>query len=261
MFIAAYMNGITINLMSLMGMILVIGILVDDGIVIAENIYVHFEPGKSPKKAAVDGTMEVLPAVLTSVLTTIVAFMPLLFLSGTRMEMMLHLAIVVILSLLFSLVEAFLIPPAHLSNPRVLSQRSLDARYKGLKKYIEGFIVWLKDRIYNHMLRWLVKWRYFVIAIPVALILITAGLLFGGHIKNTFFPMVDFDQFTINVAFTPGDGEKQTFEFLKKFETAVWEVNEDLKKQYHGEGEIIERISTNLGSAFNRQESGSHAGS
>ena len=261
MFIAAYMNGITINLMSLMGMILVIGILVDDGIVIAENIYVHFERGKSPKKAAVDGTMEVLPAVLTSVLTTIVAFMPLLFLTGTRMEMMLHLAIVVILSLLFSLVEAFLILPAHLSNRRVLSQRSLDARYKGVKKYFEGFIVWLRDRIYHHMLIWLVKWRYIVVAIPVAMILITAGLLFGGHIKNTFFPMVDFDQFTVNVAFTPGDGEKQTFEFLKKFESAVWEVNEDLKEQYPGEGEIIERISTNLGSAFNRQESGSHAGS
>ena len=106
MFIAAYLMGITINMMSLFGMILVIGILVDDGIVIAENIYLHFEKGKSPMRAAVDGTIEVYPAVLTSIITTIVAFMPLVFLSGTRMEMMLHMAVVVIFSLFFSLFEA-----------------------------------------------------------------------------------------------------------------------------------------------------------
>ncbi|MFC2097861.1 efflux RND transporter permease subunit [Bacteroidota bacterium] len=261
MFIIAHMYGITINIMSLMGMILVIGILVDDGIVIAENIYVHFERGKSPKQAAVDGTMEVLPAVLTSVTTTIIAFTPLLFLAGTRMEMMLHLAIVVILSLFFSLIEAFFILPAHLSNPKVLSQKSLDARYKGIKKYFEGSIVWLRERVYNYSLIWLIKWRYYVMGIPLALILITAGLLAGGHIKNTFFPRVDFDQFTVNIAFTPGDGEKQTLEYLHMFEDAIWDVNEDLKKQLNTEEDIIERINTNLGSAFNRQESGSHAGS
>ena len=86
---SCHFMGVTINLQSLFGMILVIGILVDDGIVIAENIYLHFERGKTPMHAAVDGTMEVMPAVLTSVTTTIVAFSPLLFLAGTRMEMML----------------------------------------------------------------------------------------------------------------------------------------------------------------------------
>ncbi|MFC2116749.1 efflux RND transporter permease subunit [Bacteroidota bacterium] len=118
MFIFARFYGITINMMSLMGMILVIGILVDDGIVIAENIYLHFEKGKSPAQAAIDGTMEVYPAVLTSVITTIIAFSPLLFLAGTTMEMMLHLAVVVIASLFFSLFEAFFVLPAHLANPK-----------------------------------------------------------------------------------------------------------------------------------------------
>ncbi len=99
MFMVASFFGVTINLQSLFGMILVIGILVDDGIVIAENIYLHFEKGKTPMHAAVDGTMEVAPAVLTSVATTIVAFSPLLFLAGTRMEMMMQVAIVVIAAL------------------------------------------------------------------------------------------------------------------------------------------------------------------
>lgn len=261
MFIFANLYGVTINIMSLFGMILVIGILVDDGIVIAENIYAQFEKGKTPMQAAVDGTMEVLPAVFTSVTTTIVAFSPLLFLGGTRMEMMFDMAVVVIFSLFFSLIEAFFVLPAHLSNPRVLSQKSLDARYKGIKKYFEGFLVWLRDKIYKHSLIWLIRWRHVVIGIPIALLLITAGLFFGGHIKSTFFPMVDFDQFTVNVAFTPGDGEKQTEEFLFKFSDAVWAVNEDLKEQLDLDIDIIERVNVSIGRSFSGQESGAHAGS
>ncbi|MCF8377950.1 MAG: efflux RND transporter permease subunit [Bacteroidales bacterium] len=261
MFMAASAMGITINMMSLFGMILVIGILVDDGIVIAENIYLHFEQGKRPMLAAVDGTMEVLPAVITSVTTTIVAFVPLLFLSGTRMEMMLQMAVVVILALVFSLFEAFFVLPAHLSNPKVLSRRSLETKNKGIKKYFDRGMVWLRENIYHHMLIWLIKWRHAVIGIPVGLILITLGLVIGGHIKNTFFPSVDFDRFEVNIAFTPGDGEAQTLRYLKKFETAIWEVNSDLIKEFDMDEDMISRVSTNLGSARAIQESGSHAGS
>jgi len=82
MFILAPIFGITINMISLFGMILVIGILVDDGIVIAENIFSHYEKGKSPMKAALDGSLEVMFPVLTSVATTMIAFIPLMLLSG-----------------------------------------------------------------------------------------------------------------------------------------------------------------------------------
>jgi multidrug efflux pump subunit AcrB len=82
----------------------------------------------------------------------------------------------------------------------------------------------------------------------------------GGHIKNTFYPMVDFDSFEINVAFTPGDGEKQTLEFLKRFEAAVWEVNVEMTKELGLKEDLIERVSSDLGSSFRRQESGAHAG-
>lgn len=261
MFIVANLTGVTINLQSLFGMILVIGILVDDGIVIAENIYVHFEEGKSPMKAAVDGTLEVAPAVLTSVTTTIVAFSPLLFLAGTRMEMMYEVAIVVIASLFFSLFEAFIVLPAHLGNERTLRRKSLLAKQRGIRRYFDRFLVWLRDDIYQYMLEWLIKWRVIAIAIATAFFVITAGLYFGGHIKNTYFPMVDFDSFEINVAFTPGDGERQTLEFLDRFETAVWEVNDEMTEELGLEVDLIERVSKEIGSAFRRQESGAHAGS
>ena len=261
MFVAANFLGVTINLQSLFGMILVIGILVDDGIVIAENIYLHFEKGKSPMHAAVDGTMEVMPAVLTSVATTIVAFSPLLFLTGTRMEMMFHVAIVVIASLFFSLFEAFLVLPAHLASDKVLSRKSLEAKNKGIKKYFERFINWLRDNVYTHFLNWVVKWRYIALSFPIALVLITAGLFKGGHNRTTFFPMVDFDSFTLNVAFTPGNGEKQTLDFLEDFEKAIWEVNDDIGEELGLDHNIIERTSKRLGSAFDGQERGAHAGS
>ncbi len=120
MFIIGMVYGMTINMISLFGMILVVGILVDDGIVIAENIYSHFERGKSATRAALDGTMEVLPSVFSSVLTTIVAFSVLLFVEG--LEMMREMAFVVIACLSFSLFEAFVILPAHLAHKSVLSE-------------------------------------------------------------------------------------------------------------------------------------------
>ena len=119
MFIFGLPYGMSINMISLFGMILVVGILVDDGIVIAENIYTHYEKGKSPHKAALDGTMEVLGSVFSSVLTTVVAFSILLFVEG--LEMMREMAFVVISCLIFSLFEAFIILPAHLGHKKVLS--------------------------------------------------------------------------------------------------------------------------------------------
>jgi len=261
MFVAAYFLGVTINFQSLFGMILVIGILVDDGIVIAENIYLHFERGKGPMHAAVDGTMEVLPAVFTSVATTVVAFSPLLFLAGTRMEMMLHVAIVVIASLIFSLIEASLILPAHLGSDWVLNRKRLERKKRGLRKFFDQFIFWLRDRVYHYFLNWLVKWRYIALTFPIALILITIGLFMGGQIRSTFFPSIDFDNFTLNIAFTPGDGERQTLEFLDRFEKAIWEVNDEIVGEMGLDQDIIERTSKRLGMAFNGQEIGAHAGS
>jgi multidrug efflux pump subunit AcrB len=211
-------------------------------------------------QAAVDGTMEVYPAVLTSVATTIIAFTPLLLLSGTRMEMMFHMAIVVVVSLFFSLFEAFFVLPAHLSSEKILRRKSIEKKRKGIKKYFENFIVWLRDDIYHHALNWLLRWRHAVIGVPVAFFLITFGLLNGGFIKTTFFPMVDFDSFQVNIAFTPGDGEKQTKIYLDNFEKVVWEVNDELVDELNLDTDIIDLVSKSIGNSFSGQEIGSHAG-
>ncbi|MDB4582205.1 efflux RND transporter permease subunit [Draconibacterium sp.] len=260
MFIVARMMGITINMMSLFGMILVIGILVDDGIVIGENIFQHFERGKSPMRAAVDGTLEVVPAVTTSVLTTVFAFMPLIFITG-RMEMMYEMAIIVILSLAFSLFESFFVLPAHIGNETVLNRKVFQRKAKGVRKYAERFFTWLRDYAYDRILSLVIEWRYIAIAVPAAMMLITGGLIGGNFIKTTFFPRMEFDSFNINLAFTPGSGEKQTMEYLTRFDSIVWVVNDELKAKYKDSLDIIENSIVELGSAFDGQESGAHTGS
>jgi len=259
MFVVVNAMGITINMMSLFGMILVIGILVDDGIVIGENIFQHFERGKSPMRAAVDGTNEVVPAVITSVLTTVVAFSPLIFITG-RMEMMFEMAVIVIFSLLVSLIEAFFVLPAHLGNKHVLNRKVLHSKATGLRKYIEKFFSWLRDYAYDGVLKLVIEWRYIVIAVPVAMIIITLGLIGGQIIKTTFFPRMEFDDFNINVAFTPGSGERQTMEYLERFDSVVWLVNGELMEKYNDTVPIIESSIINLGSGFDRSESGAHTG-
>lgn len=280
MFIVANMVGITINMVSLFGMLLVIGILVDDGIVIGENIFAHYEMGKNPMRAAVDGTLEVVPAVITSILTTVVAFMPILLLKQ-HMEMMNAMAFVVIVSLIFSLAEAFFVLPSHLGTSHVLRPKN-DKKDSIIRRTMDRFFMWLRDDLYGKLLPKLIKWRYIVVTLPVLMIMVTLGLFQGGLIRSTFFPNVEFDQFSINIAFTPGSGERQTKEYLERFEKVVWEVNDELNKKYGhiskenndknlwyklgitsgaDTSDIIARASFQLGSAFSGLENGSHAGS
>lgn len=260
MFIVANLSGITINMISVFGMILVIGILVDDGIVIGENIYQHFEKGKNSKLAAVDGTMEVMPAVFTSVTTTIVAFLPLLFLQGTQMEIMYEMAFIVIVALGLSLLEAFFILPAHLGSEHILSRKKQQTPSRWLRKYTERAITWLRDDLYVPALKWLLEWRYIMLGLPIALIFISIGLFRGGFIKNTYFPRIDFDSFEINVAFVPGNGEDQTYAYLHRFEKAVREADNELMAAYEDTVSFIRDTRLQVGRAFNGQESGAHAG-
>jgi len=157
MFIFAAAMGVTINMISLFGMILVIGILVDDGIVIAENIYSHFEAGKTPMKAAVDGTMEVVPAIVTSVTTTVVAFSPLLILTG-QMEFMHEMAFVVVLSLSISLFEAFFVLPAHIGNPKVL-RRGKGQEPNAIRRILDKGVDFMRYKMYGPILKFAINYK------------------------------------------------------------------------------------------------------
>lgn len=258
MFIMGAFVGLTVNMISLFGMILVIGILVDDGIVIAENIYAHFEKHGNPVKAAINGTMEVLPAVFTSVTTTIVAFTPLLLLTG-GFEFLRDMAFVVIFSLGFSLIEAFFVLPAHLASKSVLRVKKEDTRSYKIRKALNGVIDFLRYRMYGTALRYTMQYRAISVAVIFAFTVVVIGLLAGGQIKSTFFPQIPFNSFNVGIEFKPGEREQKVETYLKRFEDAIWSVNEEMMDSLETDEPIINDTFTMVGFS-GLGESGSHTG-
>ena len=247
--------GMTINMISLFGMILVVGILVDDGIVIAENIYAHYERGKSPMRAALDGTIEVMNAVITSVLTTVFAFSTLLFVGGD-LEMMEEMAFSVIVCLLFSLIEAFLILPSHLSSKKILSPHGQQKRQFRIR--LEKLVNFMRNK-YENLLEKIVKRYRLHVWSPMLFIFIILGLFSIGWIKWTFFPSIPFDSIIIDFAYKPGEREFRSEKFLWYCDSIVEDYAQELIDEYNDT--IITYRSMNLGSTENIGERGSHVGS
>lgn len=249
MFILGSSFGLTINVLSLFGMILVVGILVDDGIVIAENIYQRWEKGETPLKAAVNGTLEVLPAVTSAVLTTIIAFGVFYFLDGRLGDFGPDLAFVVISTLLFSLVEGVLILPAHVGHSKAL-QRGLSKNK--IERGAEQAVFWLRDKLYMPILRFSLKNTLIAFAIPTALFMITIGGIMGGIIKVTFFPFIEQDNVSVTVELAPGTRDYITKSVLDQIEKAAWEVNASYKIQRTDSLDVITNIEKIVGPNTNK---------
>lgn len=245
MFICANLLGITINVISLFGMIIVIGILVDDGIVIGENIYQQYEDGKPPMQAAIDGTMQVLPAVFAAIATTMVAFGSFLFIDGRLGDFFSEMAIVVIFSLLFSLIEGVLILPTHVAHSKALSQ---DRTPNPLQAWFDRRMNFLRDHVYAPALRFSMQNMWLVSSIFVGFFLITMGGMSGGIIKSTFFPVIERDDVNITLQMPAGTQDDITLNWLEFIEKSAWEANKELSEEYfNNEMQAIERIEVILG--------------
>tara|TARA_B110000211_G_scaffold77208_2_gene90521 strand:+ start:205 stop:3387 length:3183 start_codon:yes stop_codon:yes gene_type:complete len=247
--------GMTINMISLFGMILVVGILVDDGIVIAENIYTHFEKGKSPMQAALDGTLEVITPVLTSVLTTVFAFASLLFVGG-QMEMMQEMAFVVIAALLFSLVEAFLVLPAHLASKNVLKERK--NIFTPIKLRVESIVISLRN-LYSNINRKFVNNYRIHVWTPFVFIIVILAMFMTGIIRWTFFPSVPFNEVKVEFSYKPGEREFRSEKFLWYCDSIIKDYHEELIEKYNDS--LFTKISLRVGFTEGLGVSGSHVGS
>lgn len=256
MFVVAYLSGITVNVITTFGMIIVIGILVDDAIVVGENIYAKYEEGLPPIKAAIEGTMEVIAPVTISVTTTMIAFMPFFFLDGFLGKFIWNMALVVIAVLVFSLIEAFLVLPAHLAHSKGLASHEDDGR---IRRGIEGLINGFTHKVFAPILDFAMRSKAIVLVMPLAAIFITIGLIRGGHIGLTFFPFIDGNTFPINISLVTGRQEADTNAVLQRIEQAAWEVNEEIKAERADDRDVIEGIKRELGTNDFGQ-SGAHAG-
>ncbi len=261
MFIFAGQFGVTINVLSLFGMIIVIGILVDDGIVIAENIYQHYEKGKSPVQAAIDGTMEVIPPIISAIITTILAFGIFLFLDGRIGEFFGEVSVVVILTLTVSLVEALIILPAHLAHSKALKAQDakpktgigqLFAKLRYINTFGDAIMRWLRDKLYSPGLRFALQNKLFTFSLFVVLLILTFGSVGGGIVRTSFFPQIASDRLAINLVMPNGTNEKVTDSIISLIAEKAWEANEELTEQYlkgeEYEGKaLFKNVITNIG--------------
>ncbi len=261
MFIFASSFGVTINVLSLFAMIIVIGILVDDGIVIAENIYQHYERGKTPVQAAIDGTMEVIPPIVSAIITTILAFGIFLFLDGRIGEFFGEVSVVVILTLTVSLVEALIILPAHLAHSKALRAQGekpkttlgqLFAKLRYVNAFGDSIMQWLRDKVYSPMLRFALQNKLFTFSVFIVLLILTIGSVGGGIVRTSFFPRIASDRLSINLVMPNGTNERVTDSIISLIEEKAWIVNEELSEQYlkrpEYEGKkLFKNVITNIG--------------
>jgi hydrophobic/amphiphilic exporter-1 (mainly G- bacteria), HAE1 family len=233
-FIVMWIFGISINLLSVFGLIIVLGIIVDDAIVIGENICRHVEEGMPSEKAAVFATEEVQWPVIVAVLTTIAAFAPLLFIQGTIGDFMGELPIVVMAALSVSLVEALLILPSHLRNlpsPDEVQRRRKAAGEPGpvlrtfhrMRNAQERFVVDVLQTKYEAFLRTALRWKYLTICIAVSTMMISFGLVAGGIVEFVFVQDMDSETVICDIELPVGSPSDRV-------RARVMEISEFVKK-------------------------------
>jgi multidrug efflux pump subunit AcrB len=209
MFFVIWILGISINEMSLFGMILVVGILVDDGIIIGESIFAQAEKGKSRFKATIDGTLDVIKPVSIAILTTIVAFTPYFYFYGQLGNYVWQIAAIVIVSLCFSLIEAVVILPGHIEHSKALdmakngntNQKSIFYR---IRKKFDAILKMISDDSYGRFLKFCLKHRWSVTASTLSIVLLIVGLFQGAHVRAQFFPEMEFPFARIGIEMPAG---------------------------------------------------------
>ena len=259
MFIFAAQFDVTINVLSLFGMIIVIGILVDDGIVIGENIYHHYyDLGKTKIQAAIDGTMEVIPPIVSAILTTIIAFSTFFFVDGRIGSFFGEVSTIVLLTLSVSLIEALIILPAHIAHSKALDRKRLENGEEKKKNAIDAFfskinkladigLGKLRDNYYVPFLKFSLKNKIFAFSIPVAILIFSKLAIDAGIVQTSFFPRIASDRVQITLNMPQGTNEKITDSIISYIEEKVWLTDVEFTKKQSGDEQVVQNVIKRVG--------------
>jgi multidrug efflux pump subunit AcrB len=222
----------SINMMSLFAFILALGIVVDDAIVVGENIFEYRQRGMMPVAAAIKGAREMCAPVTMAVLTTIFAFMPLLYIYGIFGKFIRVIPMVVIPVLAFSLIEALLILPAHLSGGRpVASKRKhlgpVGRLQRWIRAHLEGFV----EKLFAPFVQLAVRWRYVTVACAFLVLCVAIGYFGGGFIKFSLLPKVESDNVWASLSMPMGTSVEQTREVVARIEDAARRIEERIEAE------------------------------
>ncbi len=211
----------TLNMLSLFSFLIALGIVVDDAIVIGENVYAHRAMGKTPMQAAIDGTIEVVPSVFSSVATTVFAFVPMFFVTGVMGKFFAVMPLAVIAILTISLTEATFALPCHLAHD--------SGKPSSLTSGLNRFTNWVLDtfitRIYQPVVNFCVGNPAITVSLAVTFLLLTTSLVSSGTVPSIFFPKLDAPEVMAKVIFPDGTPSRVTEHATERIEKAILDIN------------------------------------
>ncbi len=249
------MMGVTINMISMVGLLIGIGLLMDDAIVIAENIASRMNKGDEPMDAAVTGVKQVLPGILSSFATTLMVFGSLAFITGEIGQILRVIPIVLILVISVSLIEAFLILPNHLGHSLSHMAGREPSRFK--LTFERGFDR-LREHYFGPLLDRAVEYRYLTLGIVFMLMLFSIAIPAGGLLKFVGFPDIDGDIIEARVLLPQGTPLARTETVVKTIERALQKANEKYTPDQPDEQPLVRNVTVIYGQNPDAYESGPH---
>lgn len=251
---------VTINMISLFGFIIVLGIVVDDAIVVAENIHFHRQSGKSGLDAAATGAYQMSKPVTFAILTTIAAFTPMLFMPGAMGTFSRNIPLVAIGVLIFSFVESLFVLPAHLKH--LPQDVEIPRRKQGFLRLVQGLVndglQWVIDGPYAKSVAFAVRFRYATFALAVALLFLSLQLRTLDYLKMNFFPQIEADEVSVALTMPQGTPAALTREKVLHIEEAIQALAVELEEQ---EGQpVIRNVMASIGGQPAREKNSSAAG-
>ena len=268
-------SGATLNMLSMFAFLMALGIVVDDAIVIGENIYNKREEGLGFVAAAIEGTVEVLPSVTASVTTTIIAFLPLAFVTGVMGKFIAIMPLAVIAMLVISLVESTFILPAHLAHDNNLFIRMMSTVLYIFKPFLFLFeklnagasklMSFAIARVYEPMLRFSLGNRTVVVALAVGAMIVVGGLVASGMVRSGMFPKLDGREISGTLVFPNGTASAFSSEGVAELRKAFQEIDQELQDE--GYASVIHNLYEKVGEVGDAMKgptgitNGSHVGS
>ncbi len=235
--------GLSINVLSLFALIVVLGILVDDAVVVGERVHAHQEQSGKRMEGAIRGTQEVAIPVIFGVLTTIAAFMPMLMVPGPMGQIFSIMAKVVAICLLFSLIESQLVLPAHLAlgheKPESEGQSAFRRGWKQLQRFTGSSLERFAASIYRPALERALEWRYTTIAAAILLLFLSVGYLRSGRMHFSFFPPIEADFLAAWLTMPQGTPFEVTEAAVHHLEASVKELRAEIDPEFAAEGESL----------------------
>ncbi len=239
--------GVSINMISLFAFIMSLGLVVDDAIVVGENIFAWRQQGLTRLHAAVKGAREMAAPVTLAVLTTVFAFVPMLFIPGVMGKIMRVIPIVVISVLCVSLVEALLILPAHLSAGGFEGKFILFRLIEKLRVRVEQRLFAFVKGPFASFVERAVKFRYLTLSVGIAIFTLTVGWIAGGYIKVVFFDPVEADNIVATLTMPQGTPVKQTQKVIARLESAAQQVRNEFDSERPSKPSLFKHMATIIG--------------